>query len=69
MMNGGGTIILKGNERWKGPGHCAVHTEGEHTILVYHAYDALNNGNATLRITPLLWNAEGWPYIDPSLAP
>lgn len=69
MMNGGGTVILEGNERWKGPGHCAVYTEGDNSILIYHAYDASHNGSSTLRITLLFWDEQGWPYTDPSLAP
>lgn len=41
MMNGGGTILDSGNDRWKGPGHQDVLNN---SILVRHAYDALDNG-------------------------
>ena len=64
MLEGGGTLIDAGDNRWKGPGHCAVYLSGESAILVNHAYDALNNGTATLQIRPLYWDEEGWPYLD-----
>ena len=63
MMLGGGTLIDAGDDRWKGPGHCAVYQSANTAILVNHAYDALNNGMATLQIRPLYWDSEGWPYI------
>lgn len=63
MMLGGGTLIDAGDDRWKGPGHCAVYQSDNTAILVNHAYDALNNGMATLQIRPLYWDSEGWPYI------
>ncbi len=63
MMEGGGTLIDAGNERWKGPGHCAVYQSGGTTILVNHAYDALNNGASTLQIRPLHWDQDQWAYL------
>lgn len=63
MTNGGGTLIDGGSTRWKGPGHCAVYLSGNSAILVNHAYDAQNNGFATLQIRPLYWDSTGWPYL------
>ena len=63
MMEGGGTLIDAGGDRWKGPGHCAVYQSAETAILVNHAYDAMNNGVATLQIRPLYWDKEGWPHL------
>jgi arabinan endo-1,5-alpha-L-arabinosidase len=62
MMEGGGTLIDAGDERWKGPGHCAVYQSQDTAILINHAYDAFNNGAPTLQIRPLYWDNEGWPY-------
>lgn len=62
MMQGGGTLIDAGDDRWRGPGHCAVYQSSGSAILVNHAYDAQNDGIATLQIRPLYWDAEGWPY-------
>lgn len=63
MLQGGGTIVRKGDDRWKGPGHNAIYTYNDETILVYHAYDAVHNGAATLRIESLFWDDEGWPFL------
>jgi hypothetical protein len=30
--------------------------------MAHHAYDAWNGRVATLRITDVLWDSEGWPY-------
>ncbi|MGQ8881868.1 MULTISPECIES: glycoside hydrolase family 43 protein [Bacillus] len=58
MMNGGGTILDSGNDRWKGPGHQDVLNN---SILVRHAYDALDNGVSKLLINDLYWDSQGWP--------
>ncbi|MDL4843261.1 arabinan endo-1,5-alpha-L-arabinosidase [Aquibacillus rhizosphaerae] len=65
MMEGGGTQIDAGDDRWIGPGHCAVFFsgDGDSSILVNHAYDALNEGKPTLQIRPLYWDADNWPYL------
>jgi arabinan endo-1,5-alpha-L-arabinosidase len=63
MMEGGGTLIDAGDDRWIGPGHCAVYFSDNSSILVNHAYDALKKGKPTLRIKPLFWDTEGWPHI------
>ncbi|MDC3418244.1 arabinan endo-1,5-alpha-L-arabinosidase [Aquibacillus salsiterrae] len=65
MLAGGGTLVDKGDDRWIGPGHCAVYFahDGESSLLVNHAYDALNEGKPTLQIRPLYWCTDGWPYL------
>lgn len=67
MMEGGGTILVEGSGgRWRGPGHCAILQERDGDRLVYHAYDAEARGIPTLRISSIVWDAEGWPTISPS---
>ncbi|MBN1466830.1 family 43 glycosylhydrolase [candidate division KSB1 bacterium] len=66
MLNGGGHLLLDGDDRWRGPGHCAVLRQEDADWLVYHAYDAQNNGTPTLRITRLEWDEDGWPIMDNS---
>jgi arabinan endo-1,5-alpha-L-arabinosidase len=61
MMEGGGTLVLAGNTRWRGPGHNAVVFDGSGAYNVYHSYDANNNGAAMLRISELVWDGDGWP--------
>lgn len=63
MMRDGGTQVTFPTERWRGPGHNAILQEGGIEYIVYHAYDAKNQGVPTLRIDPLEWDAEGWPFI------
>jgi arabinan endo-1,5-alpha-L-arabinosidase len=61
MLRGGGTLVLEGDKRWRGPGHNAVLQEADGDLLVYHAYDAEAVGMPTLRISPIVWDADGWP--------
>lgn len=63
-MKGGGTQVTFLTERWRGPGHCAIVQEEGVDYIVYHSYDADNLGQPTLRIEPLVWDAEGWPSIS-----
>jgi arabinan endo-1,5-alpha-L-arabinosidase len=63
MTRGGGTLVLAGSGRYRGPGHNSVLSDGPRDWLVYHAYDAQNGGVATLQIRPLLWTAAGWPFV------
>ncbi len=60
LLEGGGTVVLKADDRWKGPGHCAVLQDTDADYIVYHAYDADNGGRPTLRINRLDWR-DGWP--------
>jgi arabinan endo-1,5-alpha-L-arabinosidase len=60
MLEGGGTLLLQGGGDWVGPGHNAVLFDGTRAYNVYHAY-AASNGASQLRISELVWDAEGWP--------
>ncbi|XXX79500.1 arabinan endo-1,5-alpha-L-arabinosidase [Sorangium sp. So ce134] len=61
MRSGGGTLLVQGDSRWRGPGHNAVVFEGGQAYNIYHAYDADANGAPTLRISELVWDDDGWP--------
>ncbi|MES1200067.1 MAG: arabinan endo-1,5-alpha-L-arabinosidase [Pseudomonadota bacterium] len=61
MMRGGASVVIQANDRFKGPGHCAVLHESDRDFLVYHAYDAQNGGRPTLRISQIYWTPDGWP--------
>jgi arabinan endo-1,5-alpha-L-arabinosidase len=60
MLKGGGTLVLKGQGRIRGPGGQSVLAETGKWWLVYHFYDAESNGVPCLQIRPLNWE-NGWP--------
>jgi arabinan endo-1,5-alpha-L-arabinosidase len=60
LTRGGGTQILAGDMRWRGPGHSAVLSTAEGDYNVYHAY-AASDGHSELRISDLVWDDAGWP--------
>lgn len=60
LMDGGGSEVLKGGSSLKGPGHNAVLFHGKKAYNIYHAYRA-DNGNSVLRVSELVWDADGWP--------
>jgi arabinan endo-1,5-alpha-L-arabinosidase len=61
MLEGGGTLVLEGDERYRGPGHNAVLFTETAAYNVYHSYDADRNGASTLRIAELAFDSDGWP--------
>ncbi len=61
LLEGGGTLVLEGDERFAGPGSNMIIDDGRFTYNVYHAYDAELDGKSVLRIAELAWDDEGWP--------
>lgn len=59
MVEGGGSPLLVGNQRWLGPGGESVRLGKDRDILVFHAYDA-TTGRPSLQISTLAWK-DGWP--------
>jgi len=59
LMQGGGTSLVQGNASWVAPGHNAVIVYGGNTYNIYHALKG--GGAATLRISELVWDGDGWP--------
>ena len=75
MLDNHYETVIKGNDRWKGPGHNSeiiTDKEGD-TWLLYHAYDALDpEKGRVMLLDKLLWDEEGWPYVKggtPSTTP
>jgi arabinan endo-1,5-alpha-L-arabinosidase len=62
MAKGGGTIVVQGDANYPGVGHEAVVTFDGTDYLVYHGYDAKDNGRSKLLIKKLRWES-GWPSI------
>lgn len=61
MATGGGTILLKGDENWHGVGHNSTYTFNNEDYIVFHGYDANDEGKPKLLIKKLEWDNEGWP--------
>lgn len=62
MAKSGGTILLEGDANWYGVGHNAVYHSDGKDYLIFHGYDAADQGKAKLRIEQLEWK-NGWPYV------
>lgn len=69
MLDGGGTRVVWGEGRWRGPGHNAILHDGRTDWLVYHAYDAEDRGIPKLRIEKMRWSPDGWPQAPSMAAP
>ncbi|WP_347158374.1 family 43 glycosylhydrolase [Pontibacter chitinilyticus] len=64
MTQGGGSLLLQGDKEWYGVGHNAVYSENGQDYLIFHAYDAKDNGKPKLRIEKLTWDKNGWPVVQ-----
>jgi arabinan endo-1,5-alpha-L-arabinosidase len=64
MARAGGSIVLQGDNSWYGVGHNAVVSIDGKEYLVFHGYDAADNGKPKLRIEPISWK-DGWPEVKP----
>lgn len=63
MLNGGGTILLSAHDNIDGPGGQSLLTDSDGPVIVYHYYDANNNGTPTLGVNLVGWTSDGWPYV------
>lgn len=61
MNEGGGTLVVEGNERWAGAGHNSAYTFDGKDYLVFHGYDMNADGHAKLIIKEMEWTKDGWP--------
>ncbi|WP_437573389.1 arabinan endo-1,5-alpha-L-arabinosidase [Sorangium sp. So ce887] len=61
MLDGGGSRVLTGSSRWRGPGSNGLIRDGESWYHIYHSYDADADGMWALRVAELSWGADGWP--------
>lgn len=64
LAEGGGTLVLEGTERYPGVGHNSAYTFEGQDYLVFHAYDAEQEGTPKLKILPMSWD-DGWPVVNP----
>ena len=63
MNAGGGSLVLEGNKDWNGVGHNATVSFDGIDYLVFHGYDAKDNGRSKLRIEKIKW-INDWPVVS-----
>ncbi|HAH25770.1 MAG TPA: arabinan endo-1,5-alpha-L-arabinosidase [Prolixibacteraceae bacterium] len=63
MATGGGSLLLQGDANWYGVGHNAVVSFDGTDYLVFHGYDAQDEGKPKLNIRKLDWNKDQWPVV------
>ena len=64
LAEGGGTLLLGGNKAWPGLGGNSVYTFDGKDYVVFHAYEAADNGLQKLKIGEITWDSMQWPVID-----
>ena len=62
MNEGGGKLLIEGNENWFGAGHNSVYSFDGKDYIFYHAYDAHKNGFPVGQKSELIWT-NGWPSL------
>ncbi len=66
LLEGGGTIILEGDEDWYAVGHNSVYSFNGTDYIVYHGYEkSTSEGLPRLCINELAWDNEDWPVVIP----
>ncbi len=63
LAKGGGTLIAKGDTNYVAVGHQAVVSFDGKDYMVYHGYDAHDNGRSKLLVRQIIWDNKGWPVI------
>jgi arabinan endo-1,5-alpha-L-arabinosidase len=63
MVNEGGSLVIKSEGRYIGPGHAAIyrHTDGRFAFT-FHYYDGRDQGKARLAVRNLTW-VNHWPVV------
>ncbi|WP_258104655.1 arabinan endo-1,5-alpha-L-arabinosidase [Marinoscillum sp. MHG1-6] len=68
MDQGGGTLVVQGDDRWAGVGHNSAYTFNDKDYLVFHGYDLNSNGAPKLMIREISWTIDGWPQVELEVA-
>lgn len=69
MLEGGGTLVLESDDRWRGPGHNGILSTDDGEWMVHHTYDNQNlRAQRILQLRPLTWTKEGWPEVGEPVA-
>lgn len=63
LNEGGGSLVVEGDENYFGVGHNSVYTFDNKDYIFYHGYEKKSNGAPKLIIKKLLWDTEDWPCL------
>jgi arabinan endo-1,5-alpha-L-arabinosidase len=64
MNQGGGTLVIAGDQDWPGVGHNSAYTFDGKDVLVLHAYEAADKYLQKLKVLEMTWDQDGWPVVD-----
>lgn len=64
MDEGGGSLVVEGNEKWYGVGHNAAYTFDNKDYIVMHGYSAEDNGKPKLILKEIKWDKNDWPRVN-----
>ncbi|HPA82177.1 MAG TPA: family 43 glycosylhydrolase, partial [Thermoanaerobaculales bacterium] len=64
LAEGGGTLVLAGDENYYALGHNSAYTIDGKDYLVFHAYEVADDGRQKLKVLEMKWDEDGWPVID-----
>ena len=64
MLHGGGSLVISGNKSYPGAGHNGICSYNGKDYIVFHAYNAAENGRPELVLKEMKWGPEGWPVVD-----
>lgn len=62
LAEGGGTLLVAGDDRYSGVGHCSVYDIDGKWYFLAHGYDKEKNGASKLYLREIEWK-DGWPEI------
>jgi arabinan endo-1,5-alpha-L-arabinosidase len=69
MTDGGGMELLGSTQGMIGPGGPSVYTGPGGDLIVYHYYDAWDQGDPWVQVRRLYWTSTGWPVTGPPIVP
>jgi arabinan endo-1,5-alpha-L-arabinosidase len=67
MTQGGGELLVGGDDEYYGIGHNSVYTFEDETYMFSHGYEIADNGKPKLLIHKLVWDNESWPQIESAI--
>lgn len=66
LLQGGGSILLSGDQNWLAPGGGSLwqSSDGQQTLIAFHVLSRAHNGALSLWIERVAWQND-WPVLEP----